>query len=85
MKRLSLVLLSLFFLSSCSPGTSEEACANLQFKLAKVQGVLYKSDQLIEAKGFSAFTPEERQERGQAASDQTELYMKMDEIACYHD
>ena len=85
MKRLGLVLLSLFLVSGCSLGTSEDACVRLQSKLAEVEGVLYRSDQLIETKGFSAFTNEERQERAEAASERTDLWIQMDEIACWHD
>ena len=85
MKRSGHVLASLFLLSGCSLDTSEDACVRLQAKLAEVEGVLYKSDQMIEAKGFSGFTNEERQERANASSERTDLWIQMDEIACWHD
>ena len=78
-------ILGLLLLTSCASDTTDSACVSLQTSLAKVQGVLYKSDQLIEAKGFSAFTPEEKEERAIAASEQTDLWIRMDEIGCPHD
>jgi hypothetical protein len=77
-------ILGLLLLTSCAD-SSDSACVRLQSSLAEVQGVLYKSDQLIETKGFSAFTLEEKEERAIAASEQTDLWIRMDEIGCPHD
>jgi hypothetical protein len=84
MKLRVLGLVGLFLLTSCGD-SSESACVSLQTSLARVQGVLYASDQLIETKGFSAFTNEEKEERAIAASEQTDLWIRMDEIGCPHD
>lgn len=84
MKKLLLAVLSVSLLTSCGD-SSESACVSLQTSLARVQGVLYASDQLIETKGFSAFTNEEKEERAIAASEQTDLWIRMDEIGCPHD
>lgn len=85
MKLTALGLASLLLLTGCASDTTDSACVSLQISLARVEGLLYKSDQLIEAKGFSAFTTEEREERAIASSKRTDLWIRMDEIGCPHD
>ena len=71
-------------LSACA--SQEEAfCSSLQIDEARALGVIYKSDELIKAKGFESLTFDEKVERAQASSELTDLWMRMDEVGCPHD
>jgi hypothetical protein len=85
MKPTALGLASLLLLTGCGMDTTDNACVSLQSSLARVEGVLFKSNQLIEAKGFSAFTTQEREQRANAGSERTDLWIRMDEIGCPHE
>jgi hypothetical protein len=71
-------------LSSC--GDSAEAfCSSLQLDEARALGVIYMSDELIEANGFESLTFDEKVERAEASSELTDLWIRMDEIGCPHE
>ena len=82
---LGLLGLSLPLVLSGCADSGEAYCTSLQSSLAQVESVLYKSDELLKIKDFSQFTYDEKVERATAASEQTDLWIRMDEVGCPHD
>lgn len=72
------ILIGSLLLAGCSSGSE---CDYFDRNLARVEGVIYKTDEILKVREL---TEEEFSDRINALSERTDLWMKADEIGCPH-